>query len=72
MKHIFNIAMRQDTCKSFCCKLGVMLNTTELYSLIPVQMTSVLTQGHRVTGKLDPVQSFCCKVAGRNSNVHDS
>ena len=26
-------------------------------------MTLMFIQGHRVTGKLDLVQSFCCKVA---------
>ena len=42
-----------------------MLNTTTLFSRIPVLMALMFTQGHTDTGKLDLefVQSFCCKVA---------
>ena len=38
----FNIIMCQDTCEPVCFKLGVMLDTTQLYSLIPVWVTFML------------------------------
>ena len=34
-KTMFNIRS-QDSCELVCLKLGMMLNTTKLYSLIPV------------------------------------
>ena len=37
----------------------VMIAMTELSSLIPVWMTLAITQDHRTTRKLKPVQSFC-------------
>ena len=49
-----------------------MLDTTKLYSFIPVWMTLMFTQGDRVTAKLELVHSFCWKVAWSNSNVYDS
>ena len=52
-------------------KFGTMLDTTKVNSLIPVWMTLMFTQGYRVVGKLELVQSFCCKVAWNNSNVGD-
>ena len=61
--------MCEDTYEWICFKLVVMLNSTKLYSLIPVWMTMIFTQGHRVMGKLEHVQSFCCKVAWSNSSV---
>ena len=48
-----------------------MQDMTKFYSLIPVWMILMFTQGHRDMGKLEPVQSFCWKVAWSNSNVHD-
>ena len=54
--------MCQDTCELFCFKLDMMLDRTRLYSLILVCMTLMFTQGHRVIGKLELVQLFCCKV----------
>ena len=36
VKKMFNIVMFQDTCERICFKLVLMLNTTRLYSLIPV------------------------------------
>ena len=48
-----------------------MLDTTKHYSLIPVWMTLMFSQGHRFTGSPDLVQSFFCKVARRNWDVHD-
>ena len=41
----------------------MMLNTTKLYNLTPVCMTLVFTQCHRVTEKLELLQSLRCKVA---------
>ena len=35
MESSFNI-MLQDACEAICFKHGMMLNTTKLYSLIPV------------------------------------
>ena len=71
MEYSFNIVMLQDACERICFKLGMMLNTSKLYSLSPVWMTLVFTQGHRITGKLERVQWFCCKVAWSNSDVRD-
>ena len=31
-----NIFLRLNACKRICFKLGMMLNTTELYSLLPI------------------------------------
>ena len=57
-----------------CFNLGMMLKNTELYSLILVWMTlsfwmTLFAEGHRVTGKLELIQSFCSKVAWRSSDV---
>ena len=72
MEYAFNIVICHDTRELICFKLGMMLNTTKLYSLIPSWMTLMFTQGHSVTiGKLELVQSFCCKVAWSNSDVCD-
>ena len=70
MKYRFDIVMLKDTCESVCFKLDVMLNT-KLNSLIPVSMTLMYTQGHRILRKLELVLSFCCKIAWSNWNVHD-
>ena len=61
--------MYEDTCDPVCFKLGIRLHTTELYSLIPVSMTLMFIQGHRVMGNPELVQYFCCKVVLGNSNV---
>ena len=63
--------MCQDTCEPIWFKRGMMINTNKLYSMIPVWMMLMFTQGHRDTGKLEPVQSFCYKVAWSKSNVRD-
>ena len=57
MKYTINIVMCQDTCEPICFKLGIMLDTTKLYSWNDLDVHS------RVTGKIELVQSFCCKVA---------
>ena len=63
MKYTFNISVCRETCEPTCFKLSMVLDTTELYSLIPVLMTLMFTQGHRVMGKLEIMQLFYCKVA---------
>ena len=71
MKYMFNIVMCQDTCEWICFELGMMLSTTKLYSLIPVWMNLMFTQGYKITGKLEPVQSIHYKVAWSDLNVCD-
>ena len=68
MKYVFNIAM---CCDPVYFKFGMILNTTKVYSLSPVWMMFVFTLHDRVMGKLELVQSFCCKVAWSNSDVYD-
>ena len=58
-------------CGPICFNFGMKLYTTKLYSLIPVWMALLFTQGHRVARKLEPVQSLCWKVAWSSSNVCD-
>ena len=53
MKCTISIIMCQDTCELICFKLGMILNTTKLNSLIPVWMTLMFTQGHGVTGQVE-------------------
>ena len=65
MKSIF-----QHTCEWICFKLWMMLSKTKCYSLIPVWMTLMFRQGHRIMRKLELVMSLCCKVAWSNSKVH--
>ena len=50
IKCTFNIVMCRDTYESICLKICVIQSTTKLYSLIPVWMTLMLTQGSRFTG----------------------
>ena len=71
LMYIINIVLCRDTCEPICFKLGMVLDTTTLYSLIPVCMALMFTQGHGGTGKLELVQSLCCKVAWSNSKVDD-
>ena len=40
-------------------------------NMIPVWLTLIFTRGHRVRGKLELMQSWFCKPAWSNSNVHD-
>ena len=67
-KYMFNIVLCQDICEPICFELGRMLNMTKLYSLIAVWMPLMFAQSHRVTGDLELVQSFCCKVPWSSSN----
>ena len=39
IKYAFNFGMRQNICKLICFKLGMMLDMTNLYSMILVWMT---------------------------------
>ena len=48
---MINIVLCQDTCELISFKLGMALDRTKLYSVIPVWMTLMFTQGHR--GKLE-------------------
>ena len=68
MKYMIYIILHQDTCEPMFFKFGTMLGMTKVYSFIPVWTTLMFTQGHRVMGKLELVQSFCCKIAWSNSN----
>ena len=67
IKYTFNIVLRHHSWEPIYFKLGMMLDTANLYSVIPVW----ITQGHNGMGKLEPVQSFCCKVAWSSPNVRD-
>ena len=46
MKYMCNI-MCQNNCETICFKLGMMVNTTKIYSLISLRMTLVFTEGYR-------------------------
>ena len=69
-KYIY-MGVCQDTCELIWFKHGMMLDRTKVCSMIPVLMILKFTQGHRVMGKLELVQSVCCEVAWSNSNVCD-
>ena len=69
MKYAINIVLCLDACKLICLKLGMMLNTTWLYSLIAIGMTLMFTQGHRKA-------RICAVILFQNcmkqSNMRDS
>ena len=46
----------QNSCESIAVKLGMMPDTTKLYSMVPVWMILTFIQGHRVTGKVVNLQ----------------
>ena len=73
MKHANNFVLCKDICDPIGFKPGLMLDMTKHYSVIPLWMTLMLTQGHRVTEKVGLMQSSYCKVkvALSNSNVPD-
>ena len=56
-------------CESISFRFGLMIDTTEVHSLIPVWTTVAFTQGHRVMKKLELVQSLCCYVAWGGLNL---
>ena len=59
IKYTINIVLCRDTCEQICFKIGMMLVTTRLYSLVPVPESR----------ELKHVQSFFCKFARSNTNV---
>ena len=48
-----------------------MPDRTKLYFLNPLSTALMFTQGHRIMGKLEFVQSVCWYVTWGNSNLHD-
>ena len=62
IKKMLEIGLHSEAYEPILFELGAMIDTTELYILIPVRMTLFFTQGHRVTRKLRLVQPLCCKV----------
>ena len=58
----FNSGLCLDSYELMCFKIGVMLDMTKRYSLVPVCMTLIFSQGHKVTGRLEFVQFFCSNV----------
>ena len=62
-RYTFHIVMCQGTCELIGFKLGMMLNTAKLCRLISVRIILMFAQSHRVTEKLELVQSLCCKTA---------
>ena len=68
---IFTVCPRQDICEPICFKLGIILDMIKHYCMIQVWMTLTFMQGHKVMAEVELVQSFCCKVAWNNPNVHD-
>ena len=70
-EYMFNITICQDTCELICFKLALMLNTTNLYSLVPVWLTLTFILSHRVMGHPEILQSLHCKVAWSSSNFRD-
>ena len=63
--------MCPDSCEPICFKLSTMLDMTRVKSILGVWMTVTFTQSHRVTGKLELVQLFCCKVSRSSPYVCD-
>ena len=59
--NMFNIDICLDAFESISFKYGMMIDMTEHYILIPVQMTLTITQGYRITRNLKLVQSFGVK-----------
>ena len=57
-----NVLVTLSYVRTICFRLGMFLSITKLYSLIPVWMTLMLAQGHRVMRKLKLVQSFVVKL----------
>ena len=51
-KNIFKIGVRSDVFESISFKLGVIIDMTNFYILIPVLIAFIFTQGHRVMRQL--------------------
>ena len=58
MKSAFNIVLRQDACEPICFKPGIVLDTTEVYSMALVLTTLIFSQCHRIMGKLELVKLY--------------
>ena len=63
LKCTFCTGLCYYTCEPISFKLSLITDMTMLYFMSPVWMTFTFTDDHRVTRKLQLVQSFCCKVA---------
>ena len=70
MNYVSDIVMCQHTYEPICFKLGMMLNTTKLQFDSSLNDFDVHPRSQG-SGKIELVQSFCCKVAWSNSNAHD-
>ena len=69
-KTLYKIGLCLDAYELIFFKLGMMIDMTKLYILIPVLMTLTVIQGHRVMKNLEPVQSFCCEAVLSCPNTH--
>ena len=63
VKYTSNIGLRSVTYKPISFKLGVIIDSIKLYSLIPASVTLTIIESRKVTRMLESVHSFCCKVA---------
>ena len=61
-RELFSCHFIEYTLEPICFKSRIMLDTTKLYSMVPVRITLTFTPGHMVTEKLGLVQAFCCEV----------
>ena len=52
LKHVFMIFCRFDACEAVSFKLDMVIDMTKLYVMKAVWMTSIVTQGHWIMGKL--------------------
>ena len=66
IKYTIDAVLCRNTCEPICFKVGVMPDSTRLYSLILVLITLMFTQGHRVAGKLELVKSSVVKLNEAN------
>ena len=60
IRSMIDIVLCQDSCKPICFKLGVMLDTVKLFSLIPVCMAVMFTQGHKKARTCAVILLLCC------------
>ena len=71
IRNTINSVLCWDTREPNCFKLGMMLDMTNPYSLIPIWMTLMFSKGHRVAGKQSLHAVILLKVAWNNSNIRD-
>ena len=62
-KKQLNIGMHLDACEWIWFKLGVMIDTSVLYSLLLVLSTLILIQGHRSARKQNILHQLSKKVS---------